>query len=182
MGKFPEILHHKDILLFITDTLRLLTVGTGGGELELIMDSDAESQHSENAKPASMVQKIGDSLPGMGIVAAVLGIVVTMMHITGPPEQIGHHVAAALVGTFLGILLAYGFVNPIACNLEMLNDAHNSVYMVIKAGISAFANGMHPLYAIEFARRSIPLDLRPTFQEMEETIKASKAEGAGGGE
>jgi chemotaxis protein MotA len=181
MGKYPVILQQKEVVAFVTDTLRLLTVGTTASDLEAIMDADAETQHQEGQKPSMLLNKVGDSLPGFGIVAAVLGIVVTMQAITGPPEQIGHKVAAALVGTFLGVLFAYGFVNPIATNIELAHEEKAAVYHVIKAGITAFANGLHPLYAVEFARRSIMTEFRPTFQEMEDSIKNAKAAESGEG-
>jgi chemotaxis protein MotA len=118
-----------------------------------------------------IMQKIGDSMPGLGIVAAVLGIVITMQAINGPPQEIGHKVAAALVGTFLGILLSYGFVQPLATNLDISAEEETRMFETVKAGVVAFAKGMQPLIAVEFARRTIFQDYRPSFKEMETALK-----------
>jgi chemotaxis protein MotA len=142
------------------------------------MEADADGQHAEGAKPAALLQKVGDALPGLGIVAAVLGIVITMQAIGGPPEVIGHKVAVALVGTFLGILLSYGMVQPIATNIELEHEDELKAYDVLKAGVTAYASGMHPLFALEFARRSIIDSVRPSFREMEEAIKGVKSDEA----
>ena len=141
---------------------------------EILMDSDIELHHAEGTKPGMILQKIGDSLPGLGIVAAVLGIVITMQAINGPPEEIGHKVAAALVGTFLGIFASYGFVQPLATNMDLANDDETGVFNVIKSGIICSAKGLNPIVAVEFARRSISSDFRPSFQEMESYVKEMK--------
>ena len=138
------------------------------------MDSDIDTHHQEGSKPGMILQKIGDSLPGLGIVAAVLGIVITMQAINGPPEEIGHKVAAALVGTFLGIFLSYGFLQPIATNIDMANDEESKIFEVIKAGMMGFAKGFNPIISVEFARRAIPAELRPSFSEMEGYVKGRK--------
>lgn len=174
--KYPTIVSNKHALHFLTDTMRLLIVG--GAEpfdLEGLMDADIETHHQEGSKPGMILQKIGDSMPGLGIVAAVLGIVITMQAIDGPPQEIGHKVAAALVGTFLGILLSYGFVQPLATNLDLAAEEEGRMFEAIKAGIVAFAKGMQPLIAVEFARRTIYQDHRPTFQEMEKALKGAKS-------
>ena len=113
-------------------------------------------------------------MPGLGIVAAVLGIVITMQAINGPPEEIGHKVAAALVGTFLGIFISYGFLQPLATNIDMANDEESKVYEAIKAGMIAFAKGFNPIISVEFARRAIPGEYRPEFQDMENYVKGRK--------
>lgn len=175
-AKYPAIVSDKHALHFLTDTMRLLIVG--GAEpfdLEGLMDADIETHHQEASKPGMILQKIGDSMPGLGIVAAVLGIVITMQAIDGPPQEIGHKVAAALVGTFLGILLSYGFVQPLATNLDLAAEEEGRMFEAIKAGIVAFAKGMQPLIAVEFARRTIFHDHRPTFQEMEKALKGAKS-------
>jgi chemotaxis protein MotA len=118
---------------------------------------------------------MADSLPGLGIVAAVLGIIITMGAMGGPPEQIGHKVAAALVGTFFGVLLCYGFVGPLAAHMSKLADAESQYYHVLRVGLAAFAKGLPPLLAVEFARRTIPTHLRPTFREMEAAFRGAKA-------
>ena len=174
-SKYPIFLNDHHILLFITDTLRLVVMGgVAPHEIETIMDFDIELHHEEGVKPSAILQKIGDSLPGLGIVAAVLGIVITMQAISGPPEEIGHKVAAALVGTFLGILLSYGLVQPLATNIELSAADEAGVFSAIKSGIICAAKGFNPIIAVEFARRAISNDFRPTFQEMEEYVKSTK--------
>ena len=122
----------------------------------------------------AILTRAADSLPGLGIVAAVLGIVVTMQHIDGPPEEIGHHVAAALVGTFLGLLLSYGMVAPIAANMENLAHDEAKYFACIKAGLIAFANGAAPLTAVEFARKTIFSFDRPANSELEPQLREIK--------
>jgi len=173
--KYPGLTEDKRLIHFITDTMRLLVVG--GAEpfdLEGLMDADIETHHQESAKPGMILQKIGDSMPGLGIVAAVLGIVITMQAIDGPPQEIGHKVASALVGTFLGVLLSYGFVQPLATNLDISAEEESRMFEAIKAGVVAFAKGMQPLIAVEFARRTIFHDHRPSFQEMEKALRNTK--------
>lgn len=173
--KYPAVVNDKRLLRFLTDTMRLLVVGgTEPFDLEGLMDADIETHHQEGSKPGMILQKIGDSMPGLGIVAAVLGIVITMQAIDGPPQEIGHKVAAALVGTFLGVLLSYGFVQPLATNLDIAAEEESRVFEAIKAGVVAFAKGMQPLIAVEFARRTIFQDHRPSFQEMEKTLRGTK--------
>ncbi|MGB5158470.1 flagellar motor stator protein MotA [Desulfobacterium sp. N47] len=170
--QYPQFLNNHHILHFICDTFRLVVLGgVAAHDMEALMDCDIETHHHEGTKPGMILQKIGDSMPGLGIVAAVLGIVITMQAIDGPPEVIGHKVAVALVGTFLGIYLSYGFVQPIATNIDMANDEESKIFEVIKSGMIAFAKGLNPIIAVEFARRSIPSDYRPEFQEMEKHVK-----------
>ena len=173
--KYPVFLAQQNLMLFITDTLRLLVMGgISPHEVEVLLDVDIEVQHHEGTKPGMILQKIGDSMPGLGIVAAVLGIVITMQAINGPPEQIGHKVAAALVGTFLGIFLSYGFIQPLATNIDLVNEGESQVLEVVKTGIITTAKGYNPIIAVEFARRIIPDDMRPSFQEMETFVKGAK--------
>jgi chemotaxis protein MotA len=172
---YPDIIKQNQLLLFITDTLRLVVIGgIPPHEIESLLEGDIEVQHQHGAKPGLILQKIGDSMPGLGIVAAVLGIVITMQAINGPPEEIGHKVAAALVGTFLGIFISYGFLQPLATNIDFMNEEESQVYQVVKSGMIAAAKGFSPIVALEFARRAISDDLRPTFQEMENFVKAQK--------
>ena len=138
------------------------------------MDEDQHVHHEEESKAAATLTKIGDALPGLGIVAAVLGVVITMGAIDGPPAEIGHKVAAALVGTFLGIFLAYGFVAPMATNLEHRVADEGRYTQCIKAGLLAVYKGMPPAIAVEFARRVLPADVRPTFDETEAACKGQK--------
>ena len=145
--------------------------------MEALMDSDIDTHHHEGTKPGMILQKVGDALPGLGIVAAVLGIIITMQAIGGPAEEVGHKVAAALVGTFLGIFLSYGFLQPIATNIDMANDEESKIFEAVKAAMIAFAKGFNPIVCVEFARRSIPSDYRPSFQEMEDYVKGKKTDG-----
>ncbi len=131
------------------------------------MDLDIEVQRRGRHEPVSALASVADALPGLGIVAAVLGVVITMEAIGGAPETVGQKVAAALVGTFLGILLCYGVVGPIAARLENLGEVETQFYQVLRIAIVSFARGASPILAIEYARRSIPEDLRPSFTEME---------------
>ncbi len=173
--KYPEVLARHHAVSFLCDSLRLVLVGSvPPHDLEQLMESEIEVHHEEEEKSVTALTKVADALPAIGIVAAVLGIVVTMQSIAGPIEEIGHHVAAALVGTFLGVLLSYGFVHPIASNIEALNQAEGRFLSVIKAGVVAFAKGLAPIICVEFARRAIFAGDRPTFQVMEDSCKGLK--------
>ncbi len=170
--KYEFFLKNHHAVSFVADTFKVvLNGGVPANELEDLMDLDLETMHHEEEKPSSALTTMADSFPGLGIVAAVLGVVITMGKIDQPPAVIGHSVAAALVGTFLGILLSYGMVGPIAKSTEHSNAARMEYLKVLKAGILAFVKGMPPLIAVEYARRAIETDHRPTFQEMEETVK-----------
>jgi chemotaxis protein MotA len=176
-SRFPKFLGNHHALDFFTDSVRLIIMGgVSPFDLESMMDVDLEVHHHEALKPAAAINKVGDALPGMGIVAAVLGVVITMGAIDGPASEIGHKVGAALVGTFLGILLCYGFVGPMATQLEHKVDFDGQYLTVIKAGILALSKGLAPAIAVEFARRSIPSDLRPTFSETEAYCRAPQAD------
>ncbi len=160
---------------YICDTLRMmLSGGVTPHDAEMIMESDAEIHHHEKAKPTSALATVADALPGLGIVAAVLGVVITMGSIGGPPEQIGHKVAAALVGTFLGILLCYGFIGPMASNITKINDESQDFHRVLRVGVTGYLKGMPVAIAAESARRMIPPHLRPSMKEMEEAFKGAK--------
>lgn len=173
--KYPNITKEHHIISFMTDTFRLIVLGgIAPHDIENLMDLDIETHHGEEMKPGMILQKIGDSMPGLGIVAAVLGIVITMQAIDGPPAEIGHKVAVALVGTFLGIFLSYGFIQPLATNLDLAAEEESKVYEAIKSGIISLAKGFNPIVSVEFARRSIPNEFRPTFQEMEGFVKGVK--------
>jgi len=178
---YPAFLKNHHALNFVCDTLRMyISGGVGSFELDQMMELDMEVHHQSASTPVAALSTIADSLPGLGIVAAVLGVVITMGAIGGPPEEIGHKVAAALVGTFLGILLCYGFFGPLASNMTKLNDAEAQFYHFLRVGVNAFIRGSAPILAIEFARRTIPADLRPTFQEMEQFCKRGGAGAAPG--
>ncbi len=169
--KFPGIVAHKRLLLTITDNLRILVTGSTHRTLENLMDIDLETQNEESLYPSSMLTKVADALPGMGIVAAVLGVTLAMGKISEPPEVLGHTVAAALVGTFLGILLSYGYMGPIATNLEHKVHVEETFVNVIKMVLLNFADGAPPIISIEAGRRAVPTHERPSFQEIEEEMR-----------
>ncbi len=177
-NKYPIVSKNHHALDYITDSLKLLVVGgVPAFELEMILDADLETQEAEGRKPAAILAKIGDSLPGLGIVAAVLGIVITMQSIGGPASEVGHHVGAALVGTFLGVLMCYGFVSPLSSQIENQAEAEDVFLKSIKAGVVAYAKGMAPIVAVEFARRVITTDLRPSFSAVEDACRSIKVKG-----
>jgi chemotaxis protein MotA len=169
---FPEFLADHHSLEFVCDTLR--TAITGGVEpfdMDQMMELDMEVHHHAAVQPVDALTTVADSLPGLGIVAAVLGVVITMGALGGPPEEIGKHVAAALVGTFLGILMCYGVVGPLSSNMRKLADEHNEYVHVLRVLLVAFLKGSAPIIAVEMARRAIPASARPSFDEMEKTCK-----------
>ncbi len=173
--KYPKFIKNHHALAFLTDTLRTLTItDIEAHELGALLDFEIEAHFEEALLPAKSISNVADGLPGLGIVAAVLGIVLTMAKISEPPEVLGHSVGAALVGTFLGVLMCYGFVGPVSRNLEHLANEDKEFLTVIKAALLAFVNTPSPQVAIEFARRVVPGDLRPSFLELEAVIKKSK--------
>ncbi len=175
--RYPTVLANHHAVEFLCDALRTVMVGSVSAfDLEAMLEAEIEVHHENDAKPVAALNRVADGLPGIGIVAAVLGIVVTMQSLGGPIEEIGHHVAAALVGTFLGILLSYGFVAPMASNMEARNAEEQALYFALKAGIVAFAKNLPPMIAAEFARKSIGATVRPTFLEMEAACKATRQE------
>jgi chemotaxis protein MotA len=179
-SKYPKFLQDHHAVRFICDTLRMsISGGVGHFELDQMMEADMEVHHHEASAPVAALTTMADSLPGLGIVAAVLGVVITMGALGGPPEEIGHHVAAALVGTFLGILMCYGFFGPVASNMAKINDAQHQYLNFLRTGLISFLKGASPVLAVEFARRSIPGHLRPTFQEMEKTCRGGAAAAGG---
>ncbi len=167
--KFIKNEHAKT---FFCDIMKvMLSGGIPPHELESLIDSEIEIFELENKSGPSILQKTADALPGLGIVAAVLGIIVTMGAINEGAETVGHHVASALVGTFLGVLLSYGFFNPLATNIEHAIEGRVRFLHTIKACIVAYAKGNPPIIAVEIARRTIYSDDRPTFQELENFIR-----------
>jgi chemotaxis protein MotA len=170
--KYPAFLKDHHARDFVCDTLRMSISGVVGAfDLDQMMEIDMDVHRQELEAPVTALQTVADALPGLGIVAAVLGIVITMGALGGPPEEIGHKVAAALVGTFLGILLCYGFVSPMANLISKQNEAEHHYYNCLRTALIAFAKGVAPILAVEFARRSIPADYRPTFKQMEDNCK-----------
>jgi chemotaxis protein MotA len=177
-SKYPALVKDHHILHFVCDTLRTAVAGVvAPHDLDALVESDIEIHHTASSAPVRAMATVADALPGLGIVAAVLGIVITMGALGGPPDQIGEKVAAALVGTFLGILLSYGLVAPLAANLQGLIETEMQYHQVLRAGLIAFARGMAPMIAVEFARRSIPHDMRPAFREMELACKGKAPAG-----
>ena len=153
-SKYPRFLKNHHAVQFVCDTLRMyITGGVGSFELDQMMELDMDVHHQDANAPVAALSTVADSLPGLGIVAAVLGVVITMGAIGGPPEEIGHKVAAALVGTFLGILLCYGLFGPLAANMGKANDAEAQFYHCLRVGVAAFVRGSAPILSIEFARK-----------------------------
>jgi chemotaxis protein MotA len=172
--KYPWFLKDHHTRDFLCDTLRMaITGGVDPFDLDQMMEADIEVSHHEATQPIAALSTMADSLPGLGIVAAVLGVVITMSALGGPPEEIGQKVAAALVGTFLGILLCYGFVGPLAANMAKAADEENQYHQVLRVLLLSFIKGNAPIQALEFARRSIPGRVRPSFNEMEKTCKGA---------
>ncbi|TCV94039.1 chemotaxis protein MotA [Luteibacter rhizovicinus] len=170
---YPRLVAEHHLVDFITDCLRLIVGGSmDPHELEQLLDIELETHHHEAVAPAHAVQKMADALPGFGIVAAVLGIVITMKSIDGDAVVIGEHIAGALVGTFLGILLCYGFVGPLSAAMEARVSEDGKAFECVKVGLLASLRGYNPMVAIEFARKSLTSRTRPNFQDMEAHLKA----------
>ncbi len=168
LSKYPKFLEQHHAVDFVCDTLRMsISGGVPPFELDQMMETDMEVHHHHASAPVGALSTVADALPGLGIVAAVLGVVITMGSLGGPPEEIGHKVAAALVGTFLGILLCYGFLGPLASNMQKIHDAESDYLQCLRQGVIAFIKGTAPILSVEFARRTIPSDFRPTFKELE---------------
>ncbi|MDR3744795.1 MAG: flagellar motor stator protein MotA [Acidobacteriaceae bacterium] len=171
-SKYPFFLSSQHIRDFICDTMRMaITGGASTFDVDQMMELDMDVHHAGASQPALALTTVADALPGLGIVAAVLGVVLTMSSLGGPPEEIGHKVASALVGTFLGILLCYGMVGPLASNLSKLIDDEYAYYHVLRVVMLSFIKGMSPILAIEMARRAIPEHVRPSFHEVEKTCR-----------
>ncbi len=171
-SNYPAFLADRATCDFVCDSLRMIVIGeTKPHELDRLMDLDMEVQRRSHQQPVAALSAVADSLPGLGIVAAVLGVVITMESIGGPASQVGQKIASALVGTFLGILLCYGVAGPLAMRLEHLNERHTQFLQMARTGILAFAAGAPPFLAVEYARRSIPVELRPSFAQMETSIR-----------
>jgi len=174
--KYPDFMHHHDAVALLCDTLKVLLTGAvEDHHLEAILDADLDQQHHEAMVVPGAINKVADAMPGFGIVAAVLGVIVTMASIGGAASEIGEKVAAALVGTFIGILLSYGVIGPIAQAIEGRVRAHSAYMTCIKTALLAFARGDSPMSAVEFARRNIePVD-RPSFAALENLTRRRAA-------
>ena len=167
----PDFLKNPHVRHFFCDSMRMAISGVEPFELDQLIELDIEVLHHDATQPVSSLTTVADSLPGLGIVAAVLGVVITMQALGGPPEEIGRKVAAALVGTFLGILLCYGFVGPIASNMSKLADEERAYLNVLRVLIISFLKGTAPILAVEAARRATPNHVRPSFHELEEACR-----------
>jgi chemotaxis protein MotA len=170
--KFPSVLADHHVLTFICDNLKVIaTANVPPHELDNLMEIEIDTHHHQALIPAHSISKIADGLPGLGIVAAVLGVVLTMGKISEPPAVLGHSIGAALVGTFLGVLMCYGFVGPVAANLENQANEGSVPYQVVKVALVAFVGGSAPQMAVEFGRRAVPDKEKPTFDELEQSVR-----------
>ena len=175
-SKYPMVTSDHHVVEFLTDYLRLMVGGNlNAFEIENLMDNELETHHEEGSVPIHAIEKMGDALPAFGIVAAVMGVVHTMESVGIPPAELGKLIAAALVGTFLGILLAYGFVGPLATLLQHKLDESTKMLQCIKVTLLASLNGYAPQVAVEFGRKVLCSTERPTFMELEEDVKQRKA-------
>lgn len=167
--QFPGVAKNHHAVEFICDYLRLVTLGTENvHEMEALIDSELETHHNEKHRIAAAVQNMADGTPALGIVAAVLGVIHTMGSITEPPAVLGHLIGGALVGTFVGVLLAYGFIGPVANAMNAAFNAEAKYLECIKAGLLAHIAGHPPAVSVEFARKALLSDVRPDFKELEE--------------
>jgi chemotaxis protein MotA len=174
-SKYPGVLADHHIIEFLTDYLRLMVSGNMDAfQIENLMDNEIETHHHEGEVPVHVIAKLGDGLPAFGIVAAVMGVVHTMASVGIPPAELGILIANALVGTFLGILLAYGFVAPLSSLLEQKLGESSKMYQCVKVTLLASLNGYAPALAVEFGRKVLYSTERPTFAELEDHIKKSK--------
>lgn len=171
-SKYPKFLKSHHAMHFLCDTLRMaVSGGVDPMEMDQMMEVDMEVHHRESLEPITALSTMADALPGLGIVAAVLGVVITMGALGGPKEEIGHRVAAALVGTFLGILLCYGLFGPLTAAMSKENDAEGHYFGFLRMAALGFVKGLAPILAVELARRAIPTSVRPSFQEMESACR-----------
>lgn len=174
-NKYPKVAHHHHLMETFTGALRLFVDGVVNAfDLERLLDTELETHHEEAGILPGAVKVLADGLPAFGIVAAVLGVILTMQYLDQPPTVIGQKVAAALVGTMLGIYLAYGLVGPIATAMENTVKEESGLYKCVQAGLVSFAGGAPPQVALEFARKTIPSAIRPSSEELEEIIKQAK--------
>jgi chemotaxis protein MotA len=175
ISKYKDFAKDHHAAAFVCDTMRMAV--SGGVEvfdLDQMLDADMEVHHHEASEPVTGLATMADSLPGLGIVAAVLGVVITMGALGGPPEEIGKKVAAALVGTFLGILLCYGLVGPLAVRMGKIAEEQHAYLMVLRVTMIAFLKGVAPIMAVEIGRRTVPGHVRPTFATVEEACRGAK--------
>jgi len=179
LSRYPAFLKDHHALEFVCDTMRMaITGGVSAFDVDQMMELDMDVHHQSATQPSEALTSMADALPGLGIVAAVLGVVVTMGSLGGPPEEIGHKVAAALVGTFLGILLCYGLVGPLASFMSKMVVEEQSYYHVLRVVMLAFIKGTAPIMAVEMGRRAIPGHVRPSFVEVEKSCREKAGEPA----
>ncbi len=170
-SQFPKVQHDHHAIVFICDYLRMMTLGSDNpNEMEDLMNEELDTHHNDIGAVPAAIQTMADAFPALGIVAAVLGVITTMGSLTEPPEVLGHLIGAALVGTFLGILISYGYVAPMANALKMAYEADSRFFVCIKVGLLAYLKGYAPAVSVEFARKAISSDVRPTFYEVEEAV------------
>jgi len=182
-AKFPSFLQDHEARDFVCDTMRMVLMGgVEPFDVDQMIEADMDVHSHETEQSVSALSTVADSLPGLGIVAAVLGVVMTMSALGGPPEEIGKKVAAALVGTFLGILMCYGFIGPISANLSKLSHEQHEYLHVLRIAIIAFMKGVSPILAVEMGRRAVPAHLRPTFAEVEKNCRQASSAAASTGE
>ncbi|WP_035055367.1 flagellar motor stator protein MotA [Andreprevotia chitinilytica] len=175
-SKYEKIAHDHHVVEFICDYLRLMVGGNlNAFEIENLMDVEIDTHHHESEMPASVMAKLADGLPAFGIVAAVMGVVHTMGSLHLPPAQLGELIGAALVGTFTGIWLAYGFIGPLASSLEFKAGEGTQVFQTVKVTLLASLNGYAPQVAVEFGRKALNSTERPSFKELEDHVKSAKA-------
>jgi chemotaxis protein MotA len=171
--QFPKFYSDHHAVVFLCDYLRLMSLGSDNpNELESLMEEELETHHEEQAQISGAIQTMADGMPALGIVAAVLGVIKTMGSITEPPEVLGKLIGGALVGTFLGVWISYGFLAPIASSLKAVHDADAKYFQCLKAGLLAHLHGYAPAVSVEYARKALLSDVRPTFYEVEEATSA----------
>jgi chemotaxis protein MotA len=172
-SKYPTFINNHHAVEFLCSGLKPIIDGKiKPDQLKMLLETEIRTVEEESHSPIDVLTKTADAMPGFGIVAAVLGIILTMAAISGPPEVIGHKVAAALVGTFLGILISYGFLNPLAVNMHFVSQAEHAYNRCIANSVIGFANGMAPVMAVEVARRGLPTDVKPSAEELEAMLKS----------
>jgi chemotaxis protein MotA len=177
-ARFPKFAANHHAVEFMCDYLRMLTLGTNNvQQVEALMDEELETHHQEGARLVAAIQALADGTPALGIVAAVLGVIHTMGSIASPPEVLGHMIGGALVGTFLGVFVAYGFFGPMAQALRNIYEAESKYYLSMKTGLLAHISGYPPVMAIEFARKMLMSEDRPTFTEIDQATTELPAVG-----
>ena len=177
-SKTPAFINNHHVRDFVCDSLRMAITGVDAFDLDQMLELDLEVHHHDATQPTASLSTVADSLPGLGIVAAVLGVVITMGALGGPPEEIGKKVAAALVGTFLGILLCYGLVGPIASSMAKAAEEEHAFLYVLRVLMISFLKGTAPIMAVEVARRAVPGHVRPSFKELEQACRHGGAPAA----